>query len=610
MAIIEVTGLVKGYDDTVAVDGVSFTVDEGEIFGILGPNGAGLEKKQDTEFRNLSGGQKQRLSVALALVGNPRIAVLDELTTGLDPQARRDTWDLIEQIRDSGVTVVLVTHFMEEAERLCDRLAVIDAGRVVAIDAVPEGARHGHLRRPVPDPAAARARDDPGTSDARPDLRRRPVHRHLPVVAGRDHLGVPRAQQAPGDDGDLPGEGDPAQAVDDPDEPGEAARRTAAHQSRRRTGVDPAADRGRPPRLRHRPAAQPRRAARDCPAPARCAGVAGRLDAVVVHAAPRLAATARADGHRHARSLFSYAGYIYAIAVLPGRWKFAGVSATGVFAATSLVEEFPPPDLRSLLIYLAIVVFVVVLACVVTFLSQLASEQSRKRKEMVDQLAATMEENAGLHAQLLIQAREAGVLDERQRMAREIHDTLAQGFTGIITQLQAAEQSDDWRAHVGTAARLARENLTEARRSVHALRPPQLENAGLPEALAAVVEGWVDAEGVHVELTTTGTARSMHTELEVALLRTAQEALANVAKHARASRVGLALSYMEDLVTLDVRDDGIGFDPDVVKSDGYGLMTMRHRMSRLAGALEVESQPGAGTAVSASVPAIPAEVAR
>jgi ABC-2 type transport system ATP-binding protein len=211
MAIIEVTGLHKKYGDTVAVDGVSFTVDEGEIFGILGPNGAGktttvecveglraadsgtitvdgldprrdrdeirrrvgvqsqeselpermkvrealdlyssfypnpadwrqlmhqlgLAGKRDTEFRNLSGGQKQRLSVALALVGNPRVAVLDELTTGLDPQARRDTWSLIEQIRDAGVTVVLVTHFMEEAERLCDRLAVIDAGRVVAID--------------------------------------------------------------------------------------------------------------------------------------------------------------------------------------------------------------------------------------------------------------------------------------------------------------------------------------------------------------------------------------------------------------------------------------------------------------------------------------------
>jgi ABC-2 type transport system ATP-binding protein len=94
----------------------------------------GLGPKRKTAFAALSGGQKQRLSIVLALVGNPRVAILDELTTGLDPQARRDTWAAIEQIRDSGVTVVLVTHFMEEAERLCDRIAVIDAGRVVAID--------------------------------------------------------------------------------------------------------------------------------------------------------------------------------------------------------------------------------------------------------------------------------------------------------------------------------------------------------------------------------------------------------------------------------------------------------------------------------------------
>ncbi len=94
----------------------------------------GLEGKRDSRFGKLSGGQKQRLSIALALVGNPEIAVLDELTTGLDPHARRDTWQLIEEIRDRGVTILLVTHLMEEAERLCDRLAVIDAGRLVAID--------------------------------------------------------------------------------------------------------------------------------------------------------------------------------------------------------------------------------------------------------------------------------------------------------------------------------------------------------------------------------------------------------------------------------------------------------------------------------------------
>lgn len=94
----------------------------------------GLESKRNTAFKKLSGGQRQRLSVALALVGRPRVAVLDELTTGLDPQARRDTWELIQQVRDSGVTIVLVTHFMEEAERLCDRVALIDAGKVVATD--------------------------------------------------------------------------------------------------------------------------------------------------------------------------------------------------------------------------------------------------------------------------------------------------------------------------------------------------------------------------------------------------------------------------------------------------------------------------------------------
>jgi ABC-2 type transport system ATP-binding protein len=95
-----------------------------------------LTTKLDTQFRRLSGGQKQRVSIGLALIGGPKVAVLDELTTGLDPQARRDTWDLIERVRDRGVTILLVTHFMEEAARLCDRLAVIDSGRLVALDSL------------------------------------------------------------------------------------------------------------------------------------------------------------------------------------------------------------------------------------------------------------------------------------------------------------------------------------------------------------------------------------------------------------------------------------------------------------------------------------------
>jgi ABC-2 type transport system ATP-binding protein len=122
--------------------------DVGELTEVLGLGG-----KLRDYYRSLSGGQRQRLSVALALIGQPKIAVLDEMTTGLDPQARRDAWELIEGIRDRGVTIVLVTHFMEEAERLCDRVALIDNGRVVALDtpaSLAARARGGKTVRFVP----------------------------------------------------------------------------------------------------------------------------------------------------------------------------------------------------------------------------------------------------------------------------------------------------------------------------------------------------------------------------------------------------------------------------------------------------------------------------
>jgi ABC-2 type transport system ATP-binding protein len=100
--------------------------------------GLGLEEKLTAYYKTLSGGQKQRLSVALALIGKPKVALLDEMTTGLDPQARRNCWELIEHVRDQGTTIILVTHFMEEAERLCDRVALIDNGTIIAVDS-PRG---------------------------------------------------------------------------------------------------------------------------------------------------------------------------------------------------------------------------------------------------------------------------------------------------------------------------------------------------------------------------------------------------------------------------------------------------------------------------------------
>ena len=320
--------------------------------------------------------------------------------------------------------------------------------------------------------------------------------------------------------------------------------------------------------------------------------------------------------------IFAWVGYLHAIMFLPGRWKYAGVAGTAAISAASQMGGIQDMSLGTLAVWGALFVLNAVIASTMGFFALVAGHQNDKQKRMIAELAeanaklqATMEENAGLHEQLLTQAREAGVLDERQRMAREIHDTLAQGLTGIITQLQATEQARNdpraWQRHLDTAAQLARESLSEARRSVHAVRPQALEVARLPEALADVVHRWSAVSGVGAEVTTTGTPRPLHPEVEVTLLRTAQEGLANVAKHANASRVGLTLSYMEDIVTLDVRDDGIGFEPAAAgetagQQGGFGLTAMRQRIRGLAGRLEIESEMGGGTAISASVPAIAA----
>jgi len=220
-AALEVRDLVKSYGAQRAVDGLSLTVERGELLALLGPNGAGktttieicegfrtpdggqvrvmgfdpiregaalkplvgvmlqdgvggypsaragellelfasyarhphdparlldmvgLEAARGTQVRRLSGGQKQRLSLALALVGRPAMVFLDEPTAGMDPQARRGTWDLIRQLRGDGVSVVLTTHFLDEAEQLADQIAVMASGRLVAVGTPAELTRSG-----------------------------------------------------------------------------------------------------------------------------------------------------------------------------------------------------------------------------------------------------------------------------------------------------------------------------------------------------------------------------------------------------------------------------------------------------------------------------------
>jgi signal transduction histidine kinase len=169
-----------------------------------------------------------------------------------------------------------------------------------------------------------------------------------------------------------------------------------------------------------------------------------------------------------------------------------------------------------------------------------------------------------------------------------------------------ADDPVGWRRHHDSATALARESLAEARRSVHALRPRELENGRLDGALAEIAGRWSERHGVAVEFTTTGTARTMPPAAEEALLRTAQESLANVARHASATRVAVTLSYLDHDVTLDVRDDGRGFDPAAAPASGpaggFGLVAMRQRIEGLSGRLRIESVPGGGTDVSACLP--------
>jgi signal transduction histidine kinase len=313
---------------------------------------------------------------------------------------------------------------------------------------------------------------------------------------------------------------------------------------------------------------------------------------------------------------FTWYGFLTAFRYLAGAWRWAACAAVALIFGVDQGGGFHRLTVSQVVIWLVLGCVDVVLVGLFVLLGAKSEEQNLARKGMIADLAQAnqrleemMAENTGLQAQLLTQAREAGAGDERQRMAREIHDTLAQGLTGIITPLEAAQQTGhdaERDRRIGNATRLARDSLAEARRSVQALRPQALEDARFPDALAQEVARWSATSGVPAEVKTTGDAMTMHPEVEVTLLRVAQEALANVAKHAAATHAWVTLSYMGDVVTLDVRDDGAGLaGPGRSESGGgFGLIAMRQRVNRLAGQLEIESEPGAGTAVSASLPAI------
>lgn len=317
-------------------------------------------------------------------------------------------------------------------------------------------------------------------------------------------------------------------------------------------------------------------------------------------------------------AIYAVLGYFDADRMLPGRWAWGGLLGTAVTMAGSQSGGLPPANGTQWAAFGGLFAVHVALTAVFGSIADQESKDVQTKAATIAELERTnarlaqaLDENAGLQRRLLLQAREAGISDERRRLAIEIHDTIAQGLIGIVTQLQAAADSTDpeaARTHVERAAGLARQSLGEARRSVQDLGPGALEHDTLPVALTKAVSAWSASAGVRADLVVTGTVEALHDEVEATLLRIAQEALTNVARHAGAGRVGVTLSYMDDEVALDVRDDGRGFAPHSLPKQGatggFGLGGMRARAERIAGSVQIESEPGRGTAVSARVPLV------
>ncbi|SED70486.1 Signal transduction histidine kinase [Amycolatopsis tolypomycina] len=264
-------------------------------------------------------------------------------------------------------------------------------------------------------------------------------------------------------------------------------------------------------------------------------------------------------------------------------------------AATIANDGFRGPTLHILLPMTAILVVFGVLCG--KFIGHVI-EESRGRADLIAKLEESQAEVARL-------SRDAGTAAERERLAREIHDTLAQGFTSIVTLAQAIESELDTdpaaaRRHAELAARTARDNLTEARAMVAALAPADLAAGSLVDAVRRQADRLADSSNVVVRYEVDGVLPPIGTAGEVVLLRGAQEALNNVRRHAAASAVSVRLSAVDGSVRLSVRDDGAGFDPD--HATGFGLRGMRSRAEQVGGRLSVRSGPS-GTELTLEVPA-------
>ncbi|MGW0536860.1 sensor histidine kinase [Streptomyces sp. NPDC003032] len=309
--------------------------------------------------------------------------------------------------------------------------------------------------------------------------------------------------------------------------------------------------------------------------------------------------------------------YFLQLHLLPIRWSLPAVLATAGAAIGSFLvhsSQVTPGSFIGPLLGAAVAV-----ATVLGY--EALYRESEHRRELIDELMAT-------RAELAAAERTAGTLAERERLAREIHDTLAQGLSSIQLLLRAAQRAlpdgSPAAPHIERARTAAQDNLAEARRFVRALSPPDLERGSLAGALERLS---ASSAGPRVRFSLSGTPVQLPTPYEVALLRVAQSALANTVRHADAARAEITLTFMEGSVTLDVVDDGHGFTPTAAgtpagtgpdgatpgnagpdddrrpgDSGGFGIPAMRARARSLGGTFTVESGPGQGTAVAISLP--------
>lgn len=233
---------------------------------------------------------------------------------------------------------------------------------------------------------------------------------------------------------------------------------------------------------------------------------------------------------------------------------------------------------------------------------ELSDDDLRLLSTVGDLLSIALE-----RAQLFGKSVQLGAVEERNRLAREIHDTLAQGLAAITLQLETADaliDADPQRAGhaLRQALKLARANLDDARRSVMDLRAAPLEGRTLVEAVRTLTAEFAQRTGIRVQLDDIGGQRPLPIRIETGVYRIVQEALANVERHAQAQHVILSLTLTPAELTLDIDDDGRGFDPDALPDDRFGLVGMNERARLMGGTLSLSSEAGEGTTLSVCIP--------